>query len=202
MNNKILSLFRERKFPFFFLYRHGGPINMQSIAAEEQNVKMELTKWYSRSISGIQSLQSQCKSDLFWGCSKQQPHGVALQFLELLLKNGPFKKLVHVSGGGGRGRGDGGENFRRAWIFLVHFSLLSIIFLMFDPCRGRQSEGTVAGLCNDSDCSEGSKGMTKTLNVATKKISLAALMTDLYNTEACFNIGHSSFYPRCLLQFS
>lgn len=44
MNNKILSLFRERKFPFFFLYRHGGPINMQSIAAEEQNVKVELTK--------------------------------------------------------------------------------------------------------------------------------------------------------------
>lgn len=176
---------------------------MQSIAAEEQNVKMELTiKWDSRSISGIQSLQSHCKSDLFWGCSKQQPHGVALQFLELLLKNGPFKKLVHVSGGGGTGKGDGGENFRRAWIFLVHFSLLSIIFLMFDPCRGRQSEGTVAGLCNDSDCSEGSKGMTNTLNVATKKISLAALMTDLYNTEACFNIAHSSFYPRCLLQFS
>lgn len=143
---------------------------MQSIAAEEQNVKMELTKWDSRSISGIQSLQSQCKSDLFWGCSKQQPHGMALQFLELLLKNGPFKKLVHVSGGGGgRGKGDGGENFRGAWIFLVLFSLPSIIFLMFDPCRGRQSEGTVAGLYNDSDCSEGSKRITNTLNVATKK---------------------------------
>ena len=39
---------------------------------------------------------------------------MALQFLELLLKNGPFKKLVHESGGGGRGKGDGGENFRGA----------------------------------------------------------------------------------------
>ena len=34
----------SRKKISFFLYRHGGPINMQSIAAEEQNVKIELTK--------------------------------------------------------------------------------------------------------------------------------------------------------------
>lgn len=111
---KFYRFFAKENF-HFFLYRHGGPINMQSIAAEEQNVKMELTKWDSRSISGIQSLQSHCKSDLFWGCSKQQPHGVALQFLELLLKNGPFKKLVHVSGGGGDG--EGGTEGR---IFDVH----------------------------------------------------------------------------------
>lgn len=56
MNNKILSLFRERKFPFFFLYRHGGPINMQSIAAEEQNVKMELSE--IREVFGVSSLCS------------------------------------------------------------------------------------------------------------------------------------------------
>lgn len=53
MNNKILSLFRERKFPFFFLYRHGGPINMQSIAAEEQNVKMELTKYFGYPVFAV-----------------------------------------------------------------------------------------------------------------------------------------------------
>ena len=40
---------------------------------------------------------------------------MALQFLELLLKNGPFKKLVHVSGGGGDG--EGGTEGR---IFDVH----------------------------------------------------------------------------------
>lgn len=112
---KFYRFFAKENF-HFFLYRHGGPINMQSIAAEEQNVKMELTKWDSRSISGIQSLQSHCKSDLFWGCSKQQPHGVALQFLELLLKNGPFKKLVHVSGG------DGEEGRRGEFSTCMNFS--------------------------------------------------------------------------------
>lgn len=93
---------------------------MQSIAAEEQNVKVELTKWDSGSILGIQSLQSQCKSDLFWGCSKQQPHGMALQFLELLLRNGRFKKLGHVSGGGGEG-GTEGRIFE-VHEFFWHFS--------------------------------------------------------------------------------
>ena len=36
---------------------------------------------------------------------------MALQFLELFLKNGPFKKLVHVSGGGGGERGTEGRIF-------------------------------------------------------------------------------------------
>lgn len=86
MNHKIVSLFRERKYPFFFRMERGGPINMQSIAAEEQNVKMELTQWDSRSILGIQSLQSQCKSDLFWGCSKQQPNGMGSTILRAVTK--------------------------------------------------------------------------------------------------------------------
>lgn len=78
--------FSRKKIPTFFSYGRGGPINMQSIAAEEQNVKMELTQWDSRSILGIQSLQSQCKSDLFWGCSKQQPNGMGSTILRAVTK--------------------------------------------------------------------------------------------------------------------
>lgn len=71
---------------------------------------------------------------------------------------------------GGGGRVDGGESVRDALIFLVLFSPPSRIFLMFDSCRGRQSEDTIPGFCNVSDCSGDSKEMTNTLNVARKKI--------------------------------
>ena len=53
---------------------------------------------------------------------------MALQFLELLLKNGPFKKLVHVSGGGDGEGGRRGEfstcmNFSGSFLItLTNFS--------------------------------------------------------------------------------
>ena len=47
---------------------------------------------------------------------------MALQFLELLLKNGPFKKLVHVSRGGAGKGGRRGE-FSRCMNFSGSFLL-------------------------------------------------------------------------------
>ena len=42
---------------------------------------------------------------------------MALQFLDLLLRNGRFKTLVHVSGGGGAGKGGRRGEFSRCMNF-------------------------------------------------------------------------------------
>ena len=75
---------------------------------------------------------------------------------------------------GGAGKGGRREEFSRCMNFSGTFlptlnNFSDVGSLSWAAERGRQSEGTIAGLCNDSDCSEGSKGMTNTLNVATKK---------------------------------
>lgn len=63
---------------------------------------------------------------------------MALQFLELLLKNGPFKKLVHVSGGGGRGRGTEGRilDVHEFFWFISHYSFFGVRSLSWAAERG------------------------------------------------------------------